>query len=54
MSYFTSCNEDTKQKLLNGTWSSYYDIDLKVDVASFSSFVLFAIITDIYEIQKHL
>ena len=44
-------DEDTKPKLLNVTWSSYFDIDLKriqmlkVDVASFSSCLLFAIIT---------
>ena len=36
-------DEHTKPKLLNGTWSSYFDIDLKriqmlkIDVASFSS-----------------
>ena len=54
MSYFTlpPVDEDTKQKLLNGTWPSYFDIDLKriqmlkVDVASFSSCLLFPIITD--------
>jgi len=53
-------DDDTKQKLLNGTWPPYFDIDLKhiqnqmmkVDVASFSSCLLFAII--FYEFQKHL
>ena len=44
-------DEDTKQKLLNVTCPSYFNIDLKhiqmlkVDVASFSSCLLFAIIT---------
>ena len=55
MSYFTlpPVDEDTKQKLLNVTCPSYFNIDLKhiqmlkVDVASFSSCLLFAIITDI-------
>ena len=45
MSYFTlpPVDEDTKQKLLNGTWPSYFDIDLKriqmlkVDVATIMS-----------------
>jgi len=45
-------DEHTKPKLLNVTWSSYFDIDLKriqmlkIDVASFSSCLLFAKITD--------
>jgi len=42
-------DEDTKHKLLYGTWPSCIDLKriqmLKVDVASFSSCLLFAIIT---------
>ena len=51
--YILSCRQRQQtQTLLNGTWPSYFDIDfkriqmLKVDVASFSSCHLIAIITD--------
>ena len=57
--YILSCRQRQQtQTLLNGTWPSYFDIDfkriqmLKVDVASFSSCHLIAIITDSLWISK--